>query len=181
MSYFDELTRAMTHLGEQPNTVFIGQQVRYPGNGLFATLAGVPDAKRIELGVCEDMQMGLAIGLAMAGKLPICIFPRFDFLLCAMNQLVNHLDKYPDLRVIVRTCVGSKTPLDPGPQHSGDYTEALRHMLKNVGVTELLYPDQIFRAYQMAAGLHSDRYAEAEGCRHNSYVIVERGDRYGNS
>ena len=169
----------MTYLGQQPDTIFIGQQVRYPGNALHATLAGVPMSKRIEVGVMEDAQLGMAIGLALAGKVPICIFPRMDFLLLAMNQLVNHLEVYPDLRVIVRTCVGSRTPLDPGPQHSGDYVEGLRHMLKNVGVCDLIGPDQIMRAYQMAAGTHSDRYAEAAGCRHKSYVMVERGDRYG--
>jgi pyruvate/2-oxoglutarate/acetoin dehydrogenase E1 component len=179
LTYFDELQRTMTWIGKKPNTIFIGQQVRYPGNALYQSLAGVPMEKRIEVGVCEDLQMGLAIGLALAGKVPICIFPRMDFLLCAMNQLVNHLENYPDLRVIVRTCVGSRTPLDPGPQHSGNYTEALRHMLKNVGVTELLYPDQIFSAYEMALGTHTDRYAEAAGCRHKSYVIVEKGELYG--
>ena len=166
-------------LGEHPDTVFIGQTVRYPGNGLFSTLNGVPMSKRREVGVCEDMQMGLAIGMAMSGRTPICIFPRMDFLMCAMNQLVNHLEKYPDLRVIVRTCVGSKVPLDPGPQHSGNYIEGLRHMLKNVGVVELLYPDQVMRAYQIALGTHTDRYAEAEGCRHKSWVIVEKGELYG--
>ena len=178
MSYKDELTKAMTWLGEKPDTIFIGQSVRYPGNALYETLAGVPDDKKIEVGVMEDAQMGIAIGLSLAGKIPVTIYPRFDFLLLAMNQLVNHLDKYP-VRVIVRTCVGSRTPLDPGPQHSGDYVEGLRSLLANVGVTDLLYPDQIMKAYQMAAGAHSDRYAEAVGCKHTSYVIVERGDRYG--
>jgi pyruvate/2-oxoglutarate/acetoin dehydrogenase E1 component len=179
MSYFDQLTRSMTMLGEDPRTIFIGQQTRYAGNGLFGTLTGVPMEKRVEVGVAENMQAGLAIGLSLAGKIPVCIFPRMDFLLCALDQIVNHLDNYPDLRVIIRTCVGSKTPLDPGPQHSGDYTEALRHMLKNLGVVDLLYPDQIFRAYQMALGTHTDRYAEAVGCLHKSYVMVERAQNYG--
>jgi len=166
MSYSEELTKAMTWLGTLPNTVFIGQQVRYPGNGLYATLCGVSMDKRIEVGVAEDMQMGLAIGMALAGKLPICIFPRMDFLLCACNQLVNHLEKYPDLRVIVRTCVGSKTPLDPGPQHSGDYTEGLQKMLKNVVVTDLKCPNQIYGAYAAAA------------VENRPHILVERGDLY---
>jgi pyruvate/2-oxoglutarate/acetoin dehydrogenase E1 component len=178
-NYRDELTRAMTFLGQQPDTIFIGQQMLWPGNGLYATLQGVPLSKRIEVGVAEDMQMGIAIGYALAGRIPVCIYPRMDFMLCALNQIANHLENYPDLRVIIRTCVGSKTPLDPGPQHSGNYTEGLRHMLRNVGVIELLYPDQIFRAYEIALGTHRDRYAEAEGCKHKSYVLVEKAELYG--
>ena len=40
--------------------------------------------------------MGIAIGLSMSGYIPICIFPRFNFLLSAINQIVNHLDKIKD-------------------------------------------------------------------------------------
>lgn len=179
MTYKDELTKAMTWLGQQPNTVFLGQQVKYPGNGLHDTLKDVPIEKRVEIGVAEDLQMGLSIGLAMAGKVPISIFPRMDFLMCAMNQLVNHLDKYPDLKVIIRTCVGSKTPLDPGPQHSGDYAKGLREMLTNVRVIDLAEPQVIFKAYQYAYGHKKDRIAEGYGSKWNSTVLVERGDLYG--
>ena len=37
--------------------------------------------------------MGMTTGLALAGAVPVSIFPRWNFLLCAMSQLVNHLDK----------------------------------------------------------------------------------------
>ena len=178
MTYKEELTKAMTWLGKQPDTVFLGQQVKYPGNGLFDTLQGVPMDKRIEIGVAEDLQMGLSIGLAMAGKVPITIYPRMDFLMCAMNQLVNHLDKHPDLRVIVRTCIGSKTPLDPGPQHSGDYVKGLREILKNVKVIDLTLPSVIQKSYIYAYGRMKDRVAEEYGSHIRSTVIVERGDLY---
>jgi len=34
------------------------------------------------------------------------------------------------LPIIVRAIVGSKNPLDPGPQHNNDYTEALDKLVK---------------------------------------------------
>ena len=37
--------------------------------------------------------MGLSLGLALQGFVPVSIYPRIDFLLSATNQLVNHLDK----------------------------------------------------------------------------------------
>ena len=65
--------------------------------------------------VFEDAQMGMSLGLAMNGFVPITCYPRFDFLILAFNQLVNHLDKVRKMsrneikpRVIIRTSVGSK-------------------------------------------------------------------------
>lgn len=91
-----------------------------------------------------------------------------------MNQLVNHLDKYPK-RVIIRTCVGSRTPLDPGPQHSGNYTAGLRQLLTNVRVLELTDPNFIFKAYQYAYGTCKDRHCG----EWKATVLVERGELYG--
>tara|TARA_Y100000310_G_scaffold328372_1_gene396409 strand:- start:1486 stop:2040 length:555 start_codon:yes stop_codon:yes gene_type:complete len=182
MSYSDELTKAMTWLGEQPETVFLGQQTVFPGNGLYRTLEDVPLDKRIEMPVAEDMQMGIAIGMARAGKVPITIYPRMDFLLLAMNQLVNHLDKYP-AGVIIRVCVGSKTPLDPGPQHSGDYSEGLESMLDEVRVIRLLHPLNIMPAYVGAYARARSIQAlngDSTNCAPpRSHLLIEFGDRYG--
>lgn len=166
MPYFEELAKAMVWLAEQPDTVFLGQQVEYAGNALYKTLSGVPMSKRIEMPVVEDMQMGISIGMALVGKVPITIYPRMDFLLCAVNQLVNHLDKYPSF-VIIRTCVGSKVPLDPGPQHSGDYTMGLRNILKNVR----LY---ILWASRVIEPIYRKVYTDKKPA-----IVVEYGDLYG--
>ena len=60
---------------------------------LFLTLLKMLMIKKIELPVFEDVQMGLSTGLALQGFIPITCYPRFDFLILAMNQLVNHLTK----------------------------------------------------------------------------------------
>ena len=63
--------------------------------------------------------MGISTGFALAGYLPITTYPRFDFFILSMNQLVNHLDKIKIIskgnfkpKVIVRVLVGSKKPLE---------------------------------------------------------------------
>ena len=91
--YFDELKRSMSYLGSKENTIFIGQAVEVPGTAMSNTLSDVPKNKLVELPVAEEMQMGMTLGLAMEGNIPISIFPRWNFLLYGMNQLVNHLDK----------------------------------------------------------------------------------------
>ena len=157
MSYSEAFTEAMTWLGSQKDTVFLGQGIVYGGHAMFKTLSGVPMDKRIELPVAEEMQLGMSLGLSLTGKTVISIFPRFDFLMCAMSGLVNHLDKLEDFthgqykaHVIIRVGIGSTSPLHPGPQHCGDYTEALRLMLKRIPVVRLERPDQIMDAYKVA-------------------------------
>jgi len=154
-AYFDELTRAMTWLGQQPSTLFVGQQTRYPGQRMHASLAGVPMEKRIEMPVAENFQMGFCTGLALEGYVPICSFPRWDFAIIAADQLVNHLDKIPlvsDYRpkVIIRTAVGSDRPLNPGPQHTQNHSDAVRLMLKTIPVVELTRADGVLSGYEWA-------------------------------
>ena len=58
------------------------------------TLKNISKNKLLELPVAEEMQMGITLGLAMDGNIPISIFPRWNFLLYAVNQLINHIDKF---------------------------------------------------------------------------------------
>ena len=151
------LNAAMLLLAREPNAIFIGQGVEYGGVATYQHLVDVPNDKRLEWPVAEELQLGASIGLALQGYLPISIFPRMDFLLRAMDQLVNHLDKLPLMsrgdfnpKVIVRTRVGTKIPLDAGPQHTGRYTEAFRLMLTTVQVVEITKSEQIMPTYKAA-------------------------------
>jgi len=152
-----ELKRSMNYLAQNSKVVFLGQAVSFPGTAMSTTLADISKEKLIELPVEEDLQMGIATGMAMAGAIPISIFPRWNFLLLAVNQIVNHLDKLPNLlnnnippKVIIRTGIGSITTLDPGPQHKGDFTEAFKIMCQNINVVRLDSADMIFPSYKKA-------------------------------
>ena len=91
--YKDALTEAMKNLAELQDSVFIGQQIVYQGNPMSTTLGFVPKEKMIEVPVMEESQMGMSLGMAMAGKRVITFYPRWDFIICASNQLINHVDK----------------------------------------------------------------------------------------
>ena len=106
MKYFDELKRSMTWLGQKENTIFLGQAVAYPGTGMTNTLSEVPKQKLYEMPVNEDMQMGMSIGMALNGTIPISIYPRWNFLILAANQIkqgleveVFYLKGKPELKV----------------------------------------------------------------------------------
>jgi pyruvate/2-oxoglutarate/acetoin dehydrogenase E1 component len=175
MKYKNELIKSMSFLAKKKNTIFLGQSVSYSGNAIYNTLITVPSKKKIELPVFEDVQMGISIGMALNGYVPITCFPRFDFLICAMNQLVNHLDKIRQMsrgelkpKVIIRTSIGSKVPLNGGPQHTQDYTLELKTILKEVKVIFLNKPEIIFSSFKKA-------YEDKESY---SYLFVEHGDFY---
>ena len=93
MKYKEELIKSMKWLGEKDNTLFLGQATAFSGHAISGTLTEVPKDKLIELPVMEEVQMGLCTGLSLEGYVPISIYPRFNFMMLAINQLVNHIDK----------------------------------------------------------------------------------------
>ena len=117
--------------------------------------------------------MGMSTGLALDGYVPISCFPRFDFLMRCMDALMNHLDKVKYMtenifqpKVIIRTSIGAKFPLDGGIQHTRDYTQMMKDNLTEIDVVLLNEPEEIFPAFKKAY--------ENEG----STMIVEQGDFY---
>lgn len=196
MTYRDALTSAMAEIATDPRAIFLGQSVVAGGTAMTATLRDVPAGQKLELPVIEDAQMGMSTGLALAGYLPVSIYPRINFLLLAVNQLVLHLDALPLYsgyrpKVIIRTAIPTPVPLDPGPQHldpTSDnpawngagltmngvpqylhpegYVAAIRAMLRTVRVEELTSKDRILPAYRAALA------------RQLSTILVERAELY---
>lgn len=173
--YTDELTRSMEYLGSKQNSMFIGQAVEVAGTAMRNTLLNIDESKLLEFPVDEDMQLGVSIGMALAGFTPISIFPRWNFFLLATNQVVNHLDKLSELtqlkpapKVIIRTGVGSINPLHPGPQHTGDLTDAYKLMCPHMNIVRLDSAEVIFDEYKKA-------YDRTDGV---STILVEWGDKY---
>lgn len=173
MKYFEELSRAMEMLARDERTIFLGQAVACAGTAMTNTLKNVPREKLLEMPVTEEMQMGMTTGLALQGHVPVSFFPRWNFLLLATNQIVNHLDKLPMIspyrpRVIIRTGIGSERPLHPQHQHVGDFTDAFRLMCKTIEVIRLDEPADVYPAYEKALKREDGR----------STLLVEFGDYY---
>jgi pyruvate/2-oxoglutarate/acetoin dehydrogenase E1 component len=169
--YKDALTNGMTELAKLNDTIFIGQQIVYPGNPMSTTLTEVPKEKMIEVPVMEETQMGMTLGLAIAGKQVISFYPRWDFIVSAANQLINHVDKFEvmtgkKLNIIIRLGKGSDKPLDPGHQHKGNYLEEFKSLCKNIEFHDLKTPNDIELAY---------KYATKEGGIH---ILVEYPELY---
>jgi pyruvate/2-oxoglutarate/acetoin dehydrogenase E1 component len=162
--YKDALTNSMTLIGNKEDTIFIGQQLLWHGNPMSTTIGNVPKEKIIELPVMEESQMGMSLGLSMAGKFVITFYPRWDFIICATNQLVNHVDKMNLMskgewktNMIIRLGKGSDKPLDPGHQHKGNYINEFKTLCPNINFIDLKDWNDIESAYQQAyekGGIH---------------------------
>ena len=143
MTYRDQITNCMTMLSMRPETIFIGYNILY-GSKVYGTMNHVVPKTCLEMPVAEDLITGVAIGLALQGFKPVLIFERHNFMWLAMDQLLNHLDKIPQMSedqfmpcVLIRAIVGSSSPLYPGPQHCGDYTEVFKRLFTSIGIIEV--------------------------------------------
>lgn len=155
--YNNKLKQAMNWLAEQDNVMILGQAVCYAGTGCYESLTDVPDNKKMEFPVAENFQIGVSTGMAINGMIPVSVVPRWNFLLCATDQIVNHLDKMESMsdgvckpKVIIRVAKGSETPVDPQDQHKGNFAEAFKLMCKNIDILELTTPESIVEGYKFA-------------------------------
>ena len=71
-------------------------------------------------------------------------------------------------KVIIRTSIGSKIPLDGGVQHKQDYTKVFKSILTEINVVELKSSNSIFKEFYKA-------YNRKDG---KSSLIIEHGDHY---
>lgn len=175
LKYFDELKRTMEWLAQQPKVQFIGQTVAGPGTFMFQTLRDCPKERMLEMPINESFQMQFTIGMALAGYIPVSVYPRQNFLLLATGDMANMLDKIFDIsegqwpvKVIIRVATGPDAPVHPGHQHIGNYAQAFRHLFEKINVVELDRAEDIFPTYKNAL----------ERTDGKSTLIIEHGNFY---
>ena len=166
------IQESMKMLAKDDKTIFVGYNVRY-GNKAAGTLNGISESQLLETPVAENLMLGLAIGLSIEGFKPIVYFERFDFILNALDAIVNHLDKIKELsngeyepKVIIRAVVGRKQkPFFAGLTHVQDFTESMKRLVA-FPVIKPRSSKELIEVYQKA-------YKAKE-----SYLIVEEMDNY---
>lgn len=169
ISYKEAMNLAMKELGDE-GAIFIGYNVA-KGDAM-GTLKEVVAEQKLETPVAENLMSGLAIGMSFEEFLPILYFERHDFMMVAMDAIVNHIDKIERIShgefkvpVIIRAVTADGGPFYSGITHSQDFTEVLK-----AAVTFPVYDPkngkEILEAFRNAR--ESKRPA----------IIVERKSRY---
>jgi pyruvate/2-oxoglutarate/acetoin dehydrogenase E1 component len=170
VTYKEYATHIMERISYVQGVRILGYNVKY-GHKFNGTLVDCNPDSLIEMPVAENLLMGVGIGMALTGLRPIVCVERMDFLWACADAIVNHLDKakklgWPPLNMIIRTCVGSSSPLDPGCQHQGNYYDIFKILLKEVDVRKARTLRELKEAY---AGI-----LEHEG----PVMVVEYRDAY---
>jgi len=93
LSYSLAINEALHQMmAEDPDVILIGQGVKSPwyvGNTCQGLLDRFGARRIIDTPVSENAVTGLAVGAALAGLRPIVVHPRMDFMLYAMDPIVN--------------------------------------------------------------------------------------------
>lgn len=155
INYKESLTKANEEIAADPNILYIGYGLQ-KGRAL-GTIKDVPLNQIIEMPVAENLMVGFAVGLSLKGYKPIVFIERMDFIMNALDAIVNHLDKIQKKSsnefspaIIIRCIVGNKNkPLYTGITHTQDHSEALRLMV-SFPVIQLKDPADIEPAYRLA-------------------------------
>lgn len=173
IKYKDAIRTEMEKLALNDKVIFVGYNVKY-GPKANGTLVNISENQLFETPVAENLMTGIAIGLSIEGYIPILYIERFNFILNALDAIVNHLDKFKNLsygeyspKVIIRVVIGAiKTPFFTGITHTQDFTEAMK-CLVNFDIIKLpLNYNDIKNIY--ATALVSDK----------STIIIEERDLY---
>lgn len=148
-------------MGRDPSVVVFGLGVD-DFRGIYGTTAGLQEkfgADRVfDTPLSEDAMTGVAIGAALGGLRPIHVHIRMDFLMLAMNQLVNMAAKMRymfggavSVPLVVRAIIGRSW--GQGAQHS----QGLHAMFMHVPGLKVVAPTTPYDAKGcLAAAIRDD-------------------------
>lgn len=130
LTFAEALKAATVQAMASDDRIFLyGQGINDPG-GFFGSTAGIRDhfseARCFDVPLSEESLIGLGVGAAILGRRPMYVALRVDFLLLAMNQIINHAAKWPSMSgyqttvpLVIRSIIGKDW--GQGAQHSGAY------------------------------------------------------------
>ena len=143
MIYRLELARALAQaMQNDPKVLIFGEGVTKP-SGIFGTTSEAMDRfpeRVLETPLSESMITGACLGLALEGWKPILVHARGDWLVTAMEHMVNTIAKWRQVHqdrpfsLVVRALVGRGW--GQGPNHS----QAFHAMFAHVPGLRVLYP-----------------------------------------
>jgi len=143
MKYRESLAKSLVDaMTNDPKVVILGESVTDP-KGIFGTT--LPSAQMfpdrvIEIPVSENMITGACLGLALEGWKPVLVHSRCEFMMVAMENMINTAAKWGAVHserpftMVFRALIGRGW--GQGPNHS----QAFHSMFAHVPGFRVLYP-----------------------------------------
>lgn len=133
LKYLDAVRESNEKLAAA-GAVFIGYNVRY--GAAYGALKNIPDSQRLETPLAENLMIGLGMGMSLEGIRPVVFFERHEFLLNAMDGIVNTLDLIETISggefkmpVIIKAVAGGVKPFYAGLTHTRNFAAQVREFV----------------------------------------------------
>lgn len=151
LSYPEAIREALQQQMQfDPKVILMGQGVDDP-KGILGTTQGLSEEfgpKRVfDTPLSEDGMTGVAVGLALCGLRPVHTHIRMDFMLLAMNQIINMAAKMRYMHggsfsvpLVIRAIIGKSW--GQGPQHS----QSLYPLFMNIPGLKIIAPSTPYDA-----------------------------------
>ena len=143
MKYREELAQSLLDaMRNDPKVLILGESVSDP-KGIFGTTLLAANAypeRVIEIPVSENMITGACLGLALEGWKPVLVHSRCEFMMVAMETMINSAAKWGAVHsdrpftLVFRALIGRGW--GQGPNHS----QAFHSMFAHVPGFRVLYP-----------------------------------------
>jgi hypothetical protein len=153
IKYMDAVREAMAGLASE-GAIFIGYNVRY--GSAYGSLKAIPEDQRLETPLAENLMAGLAMGMSLEGFRPVLFFERHEFMMNAMDAIVNTMDVIETISggeftmpVIIKAVAGSVKPFYAGLTHTRNLASAIRGLV-SFPVYEPQTGPEVLAAYQLA-------------------------------
>ena len=145
ISYSQAINEATHQMMEKDSQVFvIGQGVHSPwyvGDTTMGLVDKFGEKRIIDTPVSEAAITGVAIGAAIAGTKPILVHPRMDFMLLAMDQIVNQAANWfymfggkVNVPIVIRGIINR------GGEQAAQHSQALQAMFAHIPGLKVVMP-----------------------------------------
>ena len=153
VKYLDAVKQSNEALARD-GAVFLGYNTRYAAG--YGAFRDIPEGDRLETPLAENLMLGLAMGMSLEGIRPVVFFERHEFLMNAMDAIVNTLDVIETISdgeyrmpVVIKAVAGSVKPFYAGLTHTHNMASAVRGLV-SFPVYEPQTGQEVLEAYRLA-------------------------------
>jgi pyruvate dehydrogenase E1 component beta subunit len=151
ITYREAIKEALTQALEMDERIFImGEGVDDPA-GIFGTTLGLHNIfgrnRVFDVALAENGITGIAIGAALGGMRPILVHARMDFLVLAMDQIINHAAKWRymfggrvNVPLTIRTIIGG------GWGSAAQHSQSLQALFMHIPGLKVIMPSAPYDA-----------------------------------
>lgn len=151
ISYAEAIREAMAQMLSEDSRVFvIGQGLWSPwyvGKSMTDLDVEFGRDRIIDSPVCENATTGVALGAALAGMRPILVHPRMDFMLLAIDPIINQAANWSYLFAgQVSVPVVIRPIINRGGQQAAQHSQALQTFFQHIPGLKVVMPSTAYDA-----------------------------------